>query len=166
MDLFNRKRKKGFVMSPGRVAMVGVAGVALWLLADGRRRSQAQGKIVKLFNQGRGRLGRKGSYAASKLQGKVDAIKHGVDTVPPSDPALAAKVSSEVLGSYPGVNINVEHGVVVLRGQLESEDRIAALEQSVRKVTGVLDVTNLLHVPGDPPPNVESARRASESERS
>lgn len=165
MDLFNRKRKRGFVMTPGRVALVGAAGAALWLLADGRRRSLARDKIAKLVNQGKGRLGRKGSYAASTLRGKVDAVKHRVDTVPPSDPALAAKVSSEVLGDYPSININVEHGVVVLRGQLESEERIAALEQSVRKVTGVLDVTNLLHVPGESPPNVEAARRASESDR-
>jgi hypothetical protein len=160
-----RPKKRGFTLTPGWLAVFGLAGASLWLIADNRRRSLARDKVVSFTRGTTKRLRRQGSYVASTARGKVEGVRHGVDTVPPSDPALAAKVSSEVLGDYPGVNINVENGVVVLRGQLESEARIAELEQSVRKVTGVVDVTNLLHVPGQTPPNVEEARRASESDR-
>jgi osmotically-inducible protein OsmY len=166
MDLFRRKaKKKGLTITPGWIAVVGLAGASLWVIADSRRRSLARDKVIGFARGTTKRLRRQGSYATSTVRGKVEGLRHGVDTVPPSDPALAAKVSSEVLGDYPGVNINVERGVVVLRGQLETEARIAELEQSVRKVTGVVDVTNLLHIPGQSPPNVEGARRASESER-
>jgi hypothetical protein len=157
MNPFSRDRKRGVTMTPGRIALVGVAGAALWFLTDSRRRSLAKDKVTRLFNRGTKRIKRRSSYVASNVRGKAAAARHGVDTVPPSDPALAAKVSSEVLGGFPGINLNVEHGVVVLRGQLDDEDRIADLEQSVRKVTGVLDVRNLVHLPGEPPPNLPSS---------
>lgn len=156
MNPFNRDKKRTVAMTPGRIALVGVAGAALWLLSDTRRRSLARDKVTKLFNRGTSRIRRRRAYVASTVKGKTEALRHGVDTVPPSDPALAAKVSSEVLGDFPGININVEHGVVVLRGQLEDADRIAELEQGVRKVTGVVDVRNLVHLPGESPPNLSS----------
>jgi hypothetical protein len=154
MKLFNRDKKRTVTMTPGRIALVGLAGATLWVLSDTRRRSLARDKITKLFNQGTSRIKRRGAYVASTAAGKAEALRHAADTVPPSDPALAAKVSGEVLGDFPGININVEHGVVVLRGQLEDSDRIADLEQGVRKVTGVVDVRNLVHLPGETPPNL------------
>jgi osmotically-inducible protein OsmY len=48
------------------------------------------------------------------------------------------------------INLNVEDGVVVLRGQLERPEQIRHLEASVRKVPGVKGVKNLLHLPGAP----------------
>ena len=155
MKLFNRKKERTVSMTPGRIALVGVAGATLWILSDTRRRSLARDKVTKLINRGTARIKRRSGYVASTAKGKAEALRHGVDTVPPSDPALAAKVSSEVLGDFPGININVEHGVVVLRGQLEDADRIAELEQGVRKVTGVVDVRNLVHLPGETPPNLK-----------
>jgi hypothetical protein len=155
MNLFHRDRKRGVTMTPGRIALIGVAGAALWVLTDNRRRSLARDKVTKLLNRGTKSVKRRSAYVASTARGKAEAARHGIDTVPPSDPALAAKVSSEVLGDFPGININVEHGVVVLRGQLDTESRISELEQGVRKVTGVVEVRNLVHLPGAPPPNIE-----------
>jgi osmotically-inducible protein OsmY len=68
-------------------------------------------------------------------------------------------------GKYPKgkVAINVERGVAVLRGELDSRDQIDRLEQDVRKVTGVLDVDNHLHLPGEPPPNKRDAMEQGES---
>jgi len=89
----------------------------------------------------------------------------GSEQPPESDEALKAKIESEVFAGdkYPKgkIVVNVEQGVAVLRGELEEDDKIAALEQDVRKVTGVVDVTNLVHVPGQPAPNKEAAREAS-----
>ena len=43
-------------------------------------------------------------------------------------------------------------GVVQLRGEVSSPDMIRDLETKTRKVTGVRDVENLLHVHGQPAP--------------
>ena len=50
------------------------------------------------------------------------------------------------------MNVNVEHGVVYLRGQLEDQSLIGELEQRVRTVNGVNRVENLLHIPGTEAP--------------
>jgi osmotically-inducible protein OsmY len=50
------------------------------------------------------------------------------------------------------INVNVEDGVVYLRGELEQHDLIEDLGVQARKVQGVLGVENLLHVPGEEAP--------------
>jgi osmotically-inducible protein OsmY len=50
------------------------------------------------------------------------------------------------------VNVNVEDGVVYLRGELDQLDLIEDLAAQARKVQGVLAVENLLHVPGQEAP--------------
>jgi hypothetical protein len=55
------------------------------------------------------------------------------------------------------VNIAAQDGVVVLRGQVERPDQIESLEARVRKVHGVRDVENLLHLPDTPAPNKADA---------
>jgi osmotically-inducible protein OsmY len=74
----------------------------------------------------------------------------------PNDATLVAKVESEVLrgGDMPkgSININAENGIVVLRGQVESQDLIEELVKKVHKVQGVQGVENLLHLPGTEAP--------------
>ena len=78
----------------------------------------------------------------------------------PNDATLVAKVESEVFRdpAMPkgAVNVNAENGVVVLRGQVEKPELIAELEKKVRKVQGVHDVENLLHLPGAEAPMHQS----------
>lgn len=74
-----------------------------------------------------------------------------------NDPTLARKVESEIFrpaGAPPKsqISVNVEHGVVYLRGQVDDADRAKALEKAARAVDGVKDVQNLLHTPGTPAP--------------
>lgn len=57
---------------------------------------------------------------------------------------LADKVRSEV-GLSHEVTVNVENGVVVLRGTLADERKIEDLVRRVRKVKGVRGVQNLIH---------------------
>ena len=40
--------------------------------------------------------------------------------------------------------------MIVLRGQLERPEQTNAVEAAVRRVPGVRDVENLLHLPGTP----------------
>ena len=65
------------------------------------------------------------------------------------DQTLKAKVESEVFrpaDSPKGdVNVNVENGVVFLRGQVERQELVGELEDRVRKVQGVERVENLLN---------------------
>jgi osmotically-inducible protein OsmY len=51
------------------------------------------------------------------------------------------------------LNINCEHGMVILRGELDSPADIARLEERVRRIPGVRGVQNLLHTHGTPAPN-------------
>jgi len=51
------------------------------------------------------------------------------------------------------LNINCEHGMVILRGELDSPQEIAHLEGRIRHIPGVRGVQNLLHPHGTPAPN-------------
>jgi osmotically-inducible protein OsmY len=73
-----------------------------------------------------------------------------------NDPALARKVESEIFrpadAPKSDVSVNVEYGVVFLRGQVRDDAQAKALEKAARSVKGVKDVQNLLHAPGEPAP--------------
>jgi osmotically-inducible protein OsmY len=74
----------------------------------------------------------------------------------PDDVTLAHKVESEIFRDADApkgkVNVNAVDGVVTLRGEIESDDQIEQLEAATRKVQGVQEVENLLHMPGTPAP--------------
>jgi hypothetical protein len=69
-----------------------------------------------------------------------------------NDPALAAKVESEIFrgGDVPkgSINVNSENGVIYLRGEADTQEKIDSLGDAARKVAGVKEVKNLLHLPG------------------
>jgi len=50
------------------------------------------------------------------------------------------------------VNLNVEDGRVVLRGEVAEPALVEELERRVRDVVGVREVENLLHPPGSEAP--------------
>ena len=87
----------------------------------------------------------------------TDADKLKAETkLNPDDQTLVDRVESEILRDRQEVkgkvNINAEEGVVVLRGELESQDLIEDLVNAVREVDGVRNVENLLHTPGTEAP--------------
>ena len=59
------------------------------------------------------------------------------------------------------LNINCEHGMVILRGELDSPLEIAQLEERVRPTPGVRGVQNLLHPHGTPAPNKQRSYNAN-----
>jgi osmotically-inducible protein OsmY len=67
-----------------------------------------------------------------------------------NDPALASKVESEVFRDEEipkgKINVNVEYGVVYLRGEVPDRERMDELVARTRKVEGVQGVENLTHV--------------------
>ena len=81
---------------------------------------------------------------------------------PADDLTLRDRVESEVFRNPDlpkgRINIDVESGVVTIRGQVDNAFQIANVEKAVMKVPGVAGVENLLHVDGTPAPNKAQAR--------
>jgi len=96
--------------------------------------------------------------ARSLVWGKTKAV---VNAVTPSgtrdydDVTLARKVESEIFRPQDApkgsVDVNVENGVVHLRGEVKNVERMKELEAAARNVDGVKDVNNLLHLPKTDP---------------
>ena len=65
-----------------------------------------------------------------------------------NDPALARKVESEIFRATDApkgqVSVNVENGVVYLRGELDDAEKVRTLAEDAAKVDGVRGVENLL----------------------
>jgi osmotically-inducible protein OsmY len=153
--------RQGSRGSGRKLLFVGAGSALLMYLFDpnmGRtRRAKLQDQMSSLFRRSAREAGRKAEYA----RGQVEGLRHAGSTeeIPPNDAALTAKVESEVLSRwrYPKgqISVNSANGIVELRGVCDTADDIGALEQEVRKVTGVIDVRNYLHLPGTPAPNIQ-----------
>ena len=118
--------------------LAALAGVLGLIALGARRRAQLRDRLGSLF--GRGRVG----------------VEPSPTTTLGDDQLLKAKIESEafrdVEAAKGDVNVNVEVGVVYLRGQVEDQTLIQELEQRVRAVQGVNRVENLLHTPGTEAP--------------
>ena len=134
-------------------AVIGAA--AAWFLDpnDGtRRRNVVRDKTMKYARRGKEEAARKATYAGETVKGKATAVAPGTGREPAgerlNDPALKAKVESEIFrdpDSPKGqVSVNVEDGVVYLRGELDDEAKIEGLREAAARVEGVRGVESLL----------------------
>jgi hypothetical protein len=86
---------------------------------------------------------------------------------PADDLTLRDRVESEVFRNPDlpkgQINLDVESGVVTIRGQVDNAYQIANVEKAVLKVPGVAGVENLLHVDGTPAPNKAESRESASS---
>jgi osmotically-inducible protein OsmY len=109
-------------------------------------------KIFRLAALGAALLYLSDATRRAKLRDRLTGLIGGRSRTVLDDETLKAKVESEVFRDTEApkgdVNVNVEDGVVYLRGQLEDQSLIEELEQRVRTVQGVNGVENLLHTPG------------------
>lgn len=150
----------------------GAAGAISALLLDP---AQGRARRAKLRDMAAGtarrtgrRFARAGRKVSSDAYGMRQKIAHDLAGKPEpvfDDVTLAHKVQSEVLGDpdFRGANIvlNVEDGMVVLRGQLTRPDQIRRLEKAVSELPGVAGVQSFLHLEGTPAPNKQEAIEAS-----
>ena len=137
-------------------ALFAAAGAALAYFFDpqsGKRRRHVTVDRIGGFFRRRGRdLGRAGRAVTSEAHGLAKKATHlrEEQKPQPNDATLTNKVESEIFRDPDvpkgQVSVNSERGVVYLRGEVESPDLISQLEQAARKVQGVQDVENLLHV--------------------
>jgi osmotically-inducible protein OsmY len=121
-------------ISSKAVGAAGAAGLAAGYFLDPdsgrRRRNTARDRTLGLIRRG-----------TRKTPEKPAA----------NDQALADRVKSEIFrpadAPKESVSINVENGVVYLRGEVERPDEIKKLVKDAESVDGVRGVENLLHTP-------------------
>jgi osmotically-inducible protein OsmY len=146
----------------GRWLLSGIAaGAGLAFLFDPSRGRQRRERIAGAVRHARRRLGRRARAASlqtiGRTKGALHALRSPTVVEPLDDAGLAHKVES-VLFRDPLVpkgrlSINAEGGTVFLRGQVESQELIDDLTESVGKIAGVGEVVSLLHLPGTPAPH-------------
>lgn len=132
------------------------------------RRKKAVDRASGVVRRTTRRTARFGRHIASDSRGLAQRLRaRGEGRMPKTDTVLVSKVESEVLGDPDvpkgSINVNAEDGIVVLRGQVERPDQIRRLEKAVRKIDGVVDVENLLHLPGTAAPSSRGRVRAGRS---
>ena len=143
-----------------RGAQLFAAGTALGLVvarytdpvAGRRRRARIRSRTARLFRRsGRkaGRFGRAGGAYAHGYPQKALHLREEPKEF--DDVTLARKIESEAFrpADIPTgqINVNVQNGVAQLRGEVHRPELITQVESRVRRVNGVRDVENLLHVP-------------------
>ena len=105
-------------------------------------------------------LGTRTGSTAATLPQRMVSLRSGPR--PADDLTLRDRVESEVFRNPDvpkgRINLDVESGVVTVRGQVDNALQIAAIEKAVLRVPGVHGVENLLHVNGTPAPNKVDAR--------
>jgi hypothetical protein len=167
-----RERSDDQRTNPKKRSMLaaGVLGAALAYYFDpdrGRgRRTKARDQLTAAFRRFGKRGGRLARRAESEAHGAWQRATHPAPESPPTDDeTLKQKVETELFGK-PDVEkgkivLNVEDGVVVLRGEVASPEQMTELSQLAMGVPGVAGVQNLLHLPKEPSPNKAAAREAS-----
>lgn len=140
--------------------LTGAAGAIAAFLLDPAR---GRGRRARLVDQGGATLRRavrqseralrtlrasaSGSLAAATHAGHGDASQL-------DDAALAAKLETQLFRdpSVPkgSINVNVERGIAILRGEVPDDEMRDRLAAEAAKVGGVWSVHNLLHLPGQP----------------
>ena len=142
----------------GFIATALVGALAMYFLDPERgtyRRNVARDRFAGSLRQGGEDLARTGRRVGAEAYGLQQKMTHlDKDTPPANDSVLAQKVMSELFRDQDipkgQINIDAVDGVVYLRGQVKRPDMIEHIESRVRRIGGVRDVMNLLHLPGTP----------------
>lgn len=120
-----------------------------------RRRAAVRDRIFSSAKDKAESMGKPVSAEARAAKEKATNLAQE-DKPQPDDVTLARKVETEILrdSDIPKgrINVDAENGKVVLRGEVEKPELIKDLEKRTKKVQGVQEVENLLHVPGAPAP--------------
>lgn len=154
------KRSSGPRLPTIAVGLTGAAvGAALAFLADPQRGRARRARLVDqsaatLRRAGRG-IARASRIAQSTATGKLEAVAEGGQSLGPNDDVtIRDRAETELFrdAAVPkgAININVERGVLVLRGEVPTAAMRKRLGERARRVEGVWEVRNLLHTPGEP----------------
>jgi osmotically-inducible protein OsmY len=145
-------------MKLGIGAAVGAALMWLFDPSEGRRRrATARDRGLAFLRRGARRGARAGRGIGAEAYGLRQKAAHLREQPKQyDDQTLKDKVESELFRDAHApkghVNVNAQNGVVQLRGEVDSPELIDELVRRARKVQGVQEVENLLHLPGTPAP--------------
>jgi osmotically-inducible protein OsmY len=123
-----------------------------------RRRILLRDRSAATARKGFRRIGRTGRHVEAEAYGLSQKAQHLHEEpkTTPDDATLAQKVETEIFRDRDvpkgQINVNAENGIVVLRGEVGTQELIRDLEDRVRKIQGVQGVENLLHLPGTEAP--------------
>jgi osmotically-inducible protein OsmY len=150
-------RAKGSHVSAKAIGAAGAAGFAAGYFLDPdsgrRRRHRARDRARSVIRHGAASTRHQLSYRIGRLEGKIEAAwsRTAPGKPAPSDQDLADRVKSEIFqpadAPKGSVNVNVEHGIVYLRGEVKRQEQIRKLIEQAGSVHGVAGVENLLHTP-------------------
>lgn len=157
-------RRRGW-LTGAAIAGALVAGYFLDPKSGRRRRHEFTARSGHALRRVARRIDRECRYLGTMVYHRT---LHRLQPAPPKPvlgKTLLDRVESELFESpsipHGRLSLEVEDANVILRGQLDSEASIAEVENAVRKIRGVSDVKNLLHLTGTPAPNKVAALRAS-----
>jgi len=132
--------------------------VASFLLDPARGRSRR----ARLLDQGAATVRRAARHAEhafrrvrADVNGRIEATRasRSADTRPTDDASLTDRVRSTIFrdATFPkgDLNVNVERGIVVLRGEVPDAATRERLVAEVEAIDGVWSVRDLLHLPGE-----------------
>ena len=124
----------------GRRRRHGVVDRTLGTMRRGRRKTAQAGRLV--------------AAEAHGLKQKVTHLREEEKTF--DDVTLVRKVETEIFRGPDvpkgQINVSAADGVVALRGEVDRPELIGDLVTRTRRIQGVRDVENLLHLPGTPAP--------------
>jgi hypothetical protein len=157
-SLRRRRPARGRLVVTGALAALGA--YFLDPRSGKHRRSVATDKAGKAMRRGKSGAESKARHAGGVATGAVQSASPSSDRPPAearlNDPALARKVESEIFRDAEApkgaVSVNVENGVVYLRGQVDNASERQRLAAEAGRVDGVREVQNLLHGPGESAP--------------
>jgi osmotically-inducible protein OsmY len=128
----------------------GVGAVTGFLVSrlDRRRRHEAVDRTAAAARSAAAGAAGKAEYAAGKAKGASHAVTpHSTPDL--DDVTLARKVETEIFrpadAPKGAVSVNVNAGIVELRGEVDDPTQIERLGEAAHAVAGVKDVRNLLH---------------------
>jgi osmotically-inducible protein OsmY len=126
-----------------------------------KRRNQLRDQATSKAQSGVSQATTTATHAAAKAKGAVTtaAPSMGDRVEDVDDVTLARKVETEIFRAADApkgdVSVDVQAGVVYLRGTVADDAWIERLADGAKKVDGVKGVKNLLHRPGTPAPTAE-----------
>lgn len=128
-------------------------------------RAEAERKERHVVNVAQGAAAEMRSRA-SEIGERATSTTSVIQDAGADDALLHDRVLSEALGRpdvpKDRIVVNVEDGIVVLRGELDTQRQIDDVLERVGAVRGVRAIDSLLHVHGTPAPNTRDAREASD----
>jgi osmotically-inducible protein OsmY len=145
-----------------RVIRFAALGAALMYFFDPqqgrRRRAMVRDRVVAFFRKRGREAAQAGRAVSAEAYGLKQKATHLQEEPKPDldDATLAAKVQTEIFRDADApkgsVDVNVENGVVYLRGEVQQPELIDDLVSRARQVQGVREVESLLHLPGTQAP--------------